>query len=81
MIKNILRIIVGLIFIASGFVKAVDVVGFSFKLEEYFAPSVFNIPFLDLFSYLGILQAIQVLISFTLVSYLANQVIAYFRSA
>ncbi|WP_417430686.1 BT_3928 family protein [Halpernia sp.] len=50
MFKNILRIIVGLIFIASGFVKAVDVVGFSFKLEEYFAPSVFNIPFLEKFS-------------------------------
>lgn len=47
MIKNILRIIIALIFIASGFVKAVDAVGFSFKLEEYFSPSVFNIPFLE----------------------------------
>ena len=47
MIKNILRIIIALIFIASGFVKAVDVVGFSFKLEEYFSPSVFNMPFLE----------------------------------
>ena len=47
MIKNILRIIVALVFLASGFVKAVDVVGFSFKLEEYFSPSVFNIPFLE----------------------------------
>lgn len=47
MIKNILRILIALIFIASGFVKAVDVVGFSFKLEEYFSPSVFNIPFLE----------------------------------
>lgn len=45
--KTVLRIIVALIFIASGFVKAVDVVGFSFKLEEYFAPSVFNIGFLE----------------------------------
>ena len=45
--KNILRIIIALIFIASGFVKAVDVVGFSFKLEEYFAPDVFNMPFLE----------------------------------
>ena len=45
--KHILRIIIALIFIASGFVKAVDVIGFSFKLEEYFAPSVFNIPFLE----------------------------------
>ena len=47
MLKKILRIIVGLIFILSGFVKAVDVVGFSFKLEEYFSPAVFNIPFLE----------------------------------
>lgn len=47
MIKNILRILIAIIFIASGFVKAVDVVGFSFKLEEYFSPSVFNIPFLE----------------------------------
>lgn len=45
--KSILRIIIALIFIASGFVKAVDIIGFSFKLEEYFAPSVFNIPFLE----------------------------------
>lgn len=42
--KNILRIVIALVFIASGFVKAVDVVGFSFKLEEYFAPDVFNMP-------------------------------------
>ena len=47
MFKNILRIAIALIFIASGFVKAVDVVGFSFKMEEYFSPSVFNIPFLE----------------------------------
>ncbi|QOW09326.1 DoxX family protein [Kaistella flava (ex Peng et al. 2021)] len=47
MLKNILRIVIALIFIASGFVKAVDAVGFSFKLEEYFSPSVFNIPFLE----------------------------------
>lgn len=47
MIKNILRILIALIFIASGFVKAVDAVGFSFKLEEYFSPAVFNIPFLE----------------------------------
>ncbi|MGS0747591.1 BT_3928 family protein [Halpernia sp. GG3] len=47
MFKNILRILVGLVFIASGFVKSVDVVGFSFKMEEYFSASVFNIPFLE----------------------------------
>ncbi|MBC7555535.1 MAG: DoxX family protein, partial [Chryseobacterium sp.] len=41
MFKNILRILVGLVFIASGFVKSIDVVGFSFKMEEYFSASVF----------------------------------------
>ena len=45
--KNILRILIALIFIASGFVKAIDVVGFSFKLEEYFSPAVFNLSFLE----------------------------------
>lgn len=45
--RKILRILIALIFIASGFVKAVDVVGFSFKLEEYFSPSVFNMPFFE----------------------------------
>ncbi len=48
--RKILRIIIALIFIASGFVKAVDVVGFSFKLEEYFSPTVFNMPFFEEFS-------------------------------
>ncbi len=45
--RTILRIIIALIFIASGFVKAVDAVGFSFKLEEYFSPSVFNMPIFE----------------------------------
>lgn len=47
MIKEILRVAIALIFIASGFVKAVDVKGFSFKLEEYFSPSVFNLSFFE----------------------------------
>lgn len=47
MLKRILRYLVALIFIASGFVKAVDLKGFSFKLEEYFSPVVFNLPFLE----------------------------------
>jgi len=45
--KRILRYIVAVIFIASGFVKAIDVKGFSFKLEEYFSPDVFNLSFLE----------------------------------
>ncbi|WP_374449334.1 BT_3928 family protein [Cloacibacterium normanense] len=45
--KRILRYIIAIIFIISGFVKAVDVKGFSFKLEEYFSPDVFNLSFLE----------------------------------
>ncbi len=52
MIKGLLRFVIAVIFILSGFVKAVDLVGFSFKMEEYFAPSVFNMPFLEKFALL-----------------------------
>ncbi len=45
-IVQICRVIVGIIFIISGFVKAIDPIGFGYKLEEYFAPDVFNISFL-----------------------------------
>ncbi|MDR1877032.1 MAG: DoxX family membrane protein [Flavobacteriaceae bacterium] len=41
------RIVVGVIFIISGGVKTVDPIGFSYKLEEYFGPGVFDIPFLQ----------------------------------
>ncbi len=47
MLKEILRFVTAIVFIASGFVKAADAVGFSFKLEEYFSPAVFNMPFLE----------------------------------
>lgn len=40
------RWVVGLLFIFSGWVKLNDPVGFSFKLEEYFSPSVLDIPWL-----------------------------------
>lgn len=52
MIKSLLRLIIAVIFILSGFVKAVDLVGFSFKMEEYFSPAVFNMPFLEKFALL-----------------------------
>jgi len=52
MIKGLLRCIIAIIFILSGFVKAVDLVGFSFKMEEYFSPSVFNMPFFEKFALL-----------------------------
>lgn len=48
--KRILRYLIAIIFIASGFVKAIDVKGFSFKLEEYFSPDVFNLTFLQNFT-------------------------------
>lgn len=41
------RVVVGLLFIISGFIKLNDPVGFSFKLEEYFSFGVLNLPFLE----------------------------------
>ncbi|GLU44016.1 BT_3928 family protein [Allomuricauda sp. NBRC 101325] len=40
------RIIVGVLFIISGWIKLNDPMGFSFKLEEYFSPGVLDLPFL-----------------------------------
>ncbi|MCK0160375.1 BT_3928 family protein [Allomuricauda sp. F6463D] len=40
------RIVVGVLFIISGLIKLNDPLGFSFKLEEYFSPSVLDLPFL-----------------------------------
>lgn len=40
------RILVGGLFIFSGLIKLNDPVGFSFKLEDYFAPDVLNLEFL-----------------------------------
>ena len=41
------RIVVGATFIVSGLVKANDPLGFSYKLEEYFAESALNLTFLE----------------------------------
>lgn len=41
------RILVGATFIVSGLVKANDPLGFSYKLEEYFAESALNLVFLE----------------------------------
>lgn len=41
------RIFVGSLFIVSGLIKANDPLGFSYKLEEYFAESALNLPFLE----------------------------------
>ena len=41
------RVVVGILFIVSGFIKLNDPVGFSFKLEEYFSSGVLNLPFFE----------------------------------
>ncbi|WP_203258444.1 BT_3928 family protein [Hyunsoonleella ulvae] len=41
------RILVGVLFIFSGFIKLNDPIGFSYKLQEYFSPDVLNISFLE----------------------------------
>lgn len=83
MIKGLLRFIVAVIFILSGFVKAVDLVGFSFKMEEYFSPSVFNMPFLEKFAllfsvivvvlelFLGFMLLLKIKLKFTLSALIA----------
>lgn len=45
-ITSLFRIFVGVLFIFSGAIKLNDPKGFSYKLEEYFAPDVLNLPFL-----------------------------------
>jgi uncharacterized membrane protein YphA (DoxX/SURF4 family) len=68
MIKGLLRLVIAVIFILSGFVKAVDLVGFSFKMEEYFSPAVFNMPFLEKFALLFsiIVVVLELLLGFML---------------
>ena len=46
------RIVVGLLFIISGLIKANDAIGFSYKLEEYFSPDVLNLEFLIPFAFI-----------------------------
>ncbi|PVW16401.1 BT_3928 family protein [Marixanthomonas spongiae] len=43
---SISRVLVGILFIFSGLVKLNDPIGFSFKLQDYFAPEVLNLEFL-----------------------------------
>ena len=45
-IVQLFRYFVGVLFIFSGLIKLNDPIGFSFKLEEYFGPTVFNLDFL-----------------------------------
>lgn len=83
MIKGLLRFIIAVIFILSGFVKAVDLVGFSFKMEEYFSPTVFNMPFFEKFAllfsiivvvlelFLGFMLLLKMKLKFTLSALIA----------
>ncbi len=45
-IVHLFRYFVGALFIFSGLIKLNDPIGFSFKLEEYFGPTVFDLDFL-----------------------------------
>ena len=55
----ICRLIVGSLFIVSGLIKANDPLGFSYKLQEYFAESALNLPAFEPFALvLGILACI-----------------------
>jgi uncharacterized membrane protein YphA (DoxX/SURF4 family) len=40
------RLFVGILFIISGLIKLNDPIGFAFKLDEYFGPTVLDLPFL-----------------------------------
>jgi len=44
------RLLIGSLFIVSGLIKANDPLGFSYKLNDYFAASVLNMPWLDSFA-------------------------------
>jgi uncharacterized membrane protein YphA (DoxX/SURF4 family) len=46
------RIVVGILFIISGLIKANDALGFSYKLEEYFSADVLNLEFLIPFAFI-----------------------------
>lgn len=47
LLYQIIRFFVGVIFILSGLIKTNDLIGFSFKIEEYFSPSVLSLSWLS----------------------------------
>lgn len=47
-IRNLLRIIIGMVFVFSGFVKGIDPLGTVYRMDDYFA--VFNLPWMSVFS-------------------------------
>lgn len=50
LLVRISRVLVGVLFIFSGFIKLNDPLGFSYKLQEYFSPEVLGLEFLVPFS-------------------------------
>ena len=54
-LAQISRVLVGVLFIISGFIKANDALGFSYKLDEYF--TVFHMPWL---SHVSLVMAIVI---------------------
>lgn len=62
------RLFVGSLFIVSGLIKANDALGFSYKLEEYFAVSALNLPFLEPFAiYLAVAACLaEIILGFAL---------------
>jgi len=50
LLVGIARVLVGVLFIFSGFIKLNDPLGFSYKLQEYFSPEVLGLEFLVPFS-------------------------------
>ena len=46
LITQLARIIVGALFIFSGFVKLIDPIGSQYKFQEYFSEGVLNMEFL-----------------------------------
>ena len=62
------RIIVGVLFIVSGLIKANDPIGFSIKLEEYFAETALNLPsFMPFALILGVIACVsEIILGFAL---------------
>ena len=77
---HIARFLVGTLFIFSGFIKLNDPLGFSYKLQEYFAPEVLNLEFLSPYALLlsVILVIAEVLLGIALLIGHARKITLWF---